>query len=186
MKIRNILIIFVLLLAVSERTASAAEAEQPLSRRGWQAVSDETLDSQRGGFTAANGLSISIGIEKTVVIDGTLYSVTTLTVPNLIDLNSGSEVSFITRYAGEQSGENNDPAVVVLPDLTILAGDIARLVTDAGAIIFNRGFDTMIQNDLDGKVVQVSTIINARISLMDLYREIGFMRNITQNIGTIP
>jgi hypothetical protein len=112
----------------------------------WQAVSDDELETQRGGFVTECGLDISLGIEKTVVVDGVLQSISVLNIPSLTSITADS-----------------------LEGLNI-SQKINGLGED-GLLVFTDGFDTLIQNSLDGRTIQANTVINAHIGDMNLYRE---------------
>ena len=58
-----------------------------------KAVSEEQLDTMRGGFEAPNGLQVSFGIERAVFINGELVAATRLIVSNLPNLLRGGSAS---------------------------------------------------------------------------------------------
>lgn len=52
----------------------------------WQAVSDRTLDTQRGGFFFGGGLEVSFGITRSVFINGELITETALNIARIADI----------------------------------------------------------------------------------------------------
>lgn len=52
----------------------------------WQAVSDRTLDTQRGGFFFGGGLEVSFGITRSVFINGELITETVLNIARVADI----------------------------------------------------------------------------------------------------
>ncbi|MES2838997.1 MAG: hypothetical protein V4794_01820 [Pseudomonadota bacterium] len=64
--------------------AGLAQAAAPTQI--WHAVSDRTLDTQRGGFSFGGGLEVSFGITRSVFINGELITETVLNIARLADI----------------------------------------------------------------------------------------------------
>ena len=82
-----------------------------------KAVSDEQLDTMRGGFETRSGLQVSFGIERAVFINGELVAATRLIVSNLPNLLSGGSTSaqalanaFTVVQNGPGNSVQNQPA----------------------------------------------------------------------------
>lgn len=155
-----------LLLCISATPATA----ELFDEQGWEAISDDQLDAQRGGFTTENGMSISLGIEKSVAIDGVLQYVTTLSIPDLTKMDESAGLAWKTFI----------PAGNLTLDQS--AGGLTSIINDADTLIMNHGLDTIIQSSMDGRIIQVNTIINAHIDSLSLYREIGLMDLVTSQL----
>jgi hypothetical protein len=114
---------------------------------GNAALSAKALDEVRGGYLDESGLKISIGIERSVLINHELVDTTILRIPDLAAVTGrggavelqGSAASLI------QNGARNSIEPAVLQD-------------------FGAGLLTVVQNSLDNQVIQGRTIMNVTIS----------------------
>jgi hypothetical protein len=113
-----------------------------------QAINMQQLDDLRGGFLTDGGLRISLGIERSVLINNELVASTFLNVPDLAALAGrgtagaqlqGSPSTLVQNGAGNNLGQS------VLQS-------------------FGPGLLTVIQNSLDNQLIQGRTIINTTIS----------------------
>lgn len=156
----------ILILAVC--TFGTPATAELLDDLGWQALPDKELDEQRGGFVTEDGITIALGIEKSVSIDGVLQYATTLNLADLTKLDFSPEFSWETFVAENSTSFQQD--------------GVSWLVSDAGTLLLNHGLDTIIQTSMNGKLIQVDTIINAHIENMELYRQIGLMNLITDQL----
>ncbi|MDP4547482.1 MAG: hypothetical protein ABJM19_01690 [Marinobacter sp.] len=100
-----------------------------------QPLTDFELAGQRGGFILDN-LEISIGLEQVISVNGDTLAVNRLTIPNLNQMGSGSVVphqveTMLGLMDSTQSGQ--------------------ALVSASSA---SGGWLTLIQNDLNGSVIQ--------------------------------
>ncbi len=95
-----------------------------------KAVSEEQLDTMRGGFEAPNGLQVSFGIERAVFINGELVAATRLIVsnlPNLLRGGSASAQALANAFTVVQNGPGNSvenqpaPAPVAAPPSLVAA-----------------------------------------------------------------
>jgi len=103
-----------------------------------EVVSDQELDSMRGGYVTDNGVAILFGIQQAVFTDGRLQAVT----PQLVVSATGQAVSpsSIARFQAIFGGGTG----------TIQAGSTAIVLPQ-----------TIIQNTLDGRTIDAVTVINA-------------------------
>lgn len=108
-------------------------------------LSDDELASQRGGFSLDN-LEISIGLEQVVSVNGETLAVNRLTIPNLNQMVSAKAMphQMETVFGILNSGQNGQALV--------------SAASDAG------GWMTLIQNDLNGSVIQNARQLNIELS----------------------
>ncbi|MBQ0831750.1 hypothetical protein [Marinobacter sp.] len=109
------------------------------------AMSDGELASQRGGFSL-NNLEISIGLEQVVSVNGETLAINRLTIPNLNQIVSGQTAPhrMETVLGIINSGQNGQALV--------------SAATGAG------GWMTLIQNDLNGSVIQNARQLNIELN----------------------
>ena len=134
------------------------------------AVSSAHLDTMRGGFITGNGLKISLGIEKAVMIGGVLQTLNTLNIPDLADPNG------VPQSIASTPSPQDSPAVQPI------AVANTGLNPATGTLVFNDGYNTVIQNSLDQETIQNLTIVNATVSNVDLYREMQLMTRINEQL----
>jgi hypothetical protein len=131
-----------------------------------QTMSDGELASQRGGFNL-NNLEISIGLEQVVSVNGETLAINRLTIPNLNQMVSGKAMphQMETVLSIINSGQNGHALVSA-------ASDGGRWMT-------------LIQNDLNGTVIQNARQLNIELNnLGSGYRIPDNLRNpILQFLG---
>lgn len=136
---------------------------------GWQQVGAGALAAMRGGFTTAGGLSLSLGIERLVSINGEVVARTTFQIGN-VGMISGDEARHardaINSFTLVQNGPNN-----------FAAGDPLSAA---------RG--TFVQNSLNGQTISTQTIISSSVNSMSLLKDLNFQTGLRdaaiQGIGT--
>lgn len=115
-------------------------------------VPSDQLGDLRGGFEMPNGLRMSFGIERVVMINGVLQSTTSLRIEDLGRAVGGKATpeSVVpgTALAVIQSGPNNI-ITAPLPGTTLA---------------------TVVQNSLDNQKLQTFTTVNATINSMEVAR----------------
>lgn len=122
---------------------------------GWNMVDAAALDSMRGGFTTPSGLTLSLGFDRLVSINGAVVSHTNFQIADLRAISADE-----ARQAHEalnsvklvQNGANN-----------FALGD---------ALSAGRG--TVVQNSLDGQSISSQTIINSSVNSMSLLKDMNF------------
>jgi hypothetical protein len=132
---------------------------------GWVAVDAATLAGQRGGFTTASGIALSIGIERLVAINGEVVSRTSLQVPDMSRL---------------------DPE---LARQTGAALSAVKLIQTGSANMGLAGFadaslgGTVIQNTLSDQRIDSRTVINASVNSLGLLKALNFNGNVSDAIA---
>ena len=133
-------------------SAYADDEFDPLS--SWQKIPDQELAKMRGGFITSDGLNINVGLERLVMIDGTIKTQFNLDLSGL-NQNSGKSSSLPSDQNNMiqliQNGENN----LVTPDVPAKFG--------GGAL-------TIIQNSQDNKLIQNFTTLQIDVSGMSQFR----------------
>jgi len=125
-------------------------------------VSEEVLDSMRGGFqNHPNGPMMSFGIERSVFLNDKLVGMTSLNIPDVSRLVSNASHTFtLIQHGGGNSVPHN---LSSLPPLT-----------------------TVIQNTLDNQAIQTHTVINATVAALTWARALDLGNALSQaNIGAI-
>ena len=128
------------------------------------AIGAEDLDQMRGGFFPDSGLKISLGIERSVMINGELVTNTTLSIPDL-QLFSGTGMGNATLLGPAFSLVQNGP------------NNIFTLSPNMGAL------GTVIQNTLSNQAIAGMTKIDATVSNIDLVRSFDLTSSVGQMIG---
>jgi hypothetical protein len=125
---------------------------------GLLAVNEHALDKVRGGFDAGNGLLISFGIERSVYINGSLVTTTSLNVSDL------------GRATGGQAPGASD----------IAASRNATLIQNGAGNTFVTGalspsmLGTVVQNTLNDQRIETVTSINATVNSLQMVRSRNF------------
>lgn len=103
-----------------------------------EVVSDQELDSMRGGYLTDNGVAILFGIQQAVFTDGRLQAVT----PQLVLSAAGQAVSpsSLARFQA------------------LFGSGTGTTQTGSTAFVLPQ---TIIQNALDGRTIDAVTVINA-------------------------
>ncbi|HAT30060.1 MAG TPA: hypothetical protein DCW29_04180 [Janthinobacterium sp.] len=121
----------------------------------WVAVGDAELERARGGFDLGGGLLMSLGVDRTVTVNGNVLSSSAFNIADVSRL-TGQEASAAASAAGLnllQNGAGN----------TFLAGAMPQAL--AG---------TVIQNSLNDQVLRTQTVINASVNSFDLLKMMNF------------
>ena len=122
---------------------------------GWQLVAPAALDTMRGGFITPAGLSLSLGIDRTVSINGQVVAHTNFQIADLRNISSDEARQAHAALNTGQLVQNG-------------AGNFALGDTLAAT----RG--TVVQNSLDGQAISTSTIINSSVNSMSLLKDMNF------------
>lgn len=163
----------------------------------WQAVSDRTLDTQRGGFFFGGGLEVSFGITRSVFINGELITETALNIARIADITP----AWAARLREElqtikliQNGPGNTfvaglGSAITSPQAPETAGTAAASSTGIGvssnstptsavtpnstaitSVIEGTAPGTVIQNTLNNQQILHQTVINATSNGLGLLR----------------
>jgi hypothetical protein len=141
-----------LLALLGAGTAHAGPLSAPFAAA--EAVDSAELDACRGGFTTPSGLSVTLGIERIVTVDGQVAARNDLQLGDLGRLVAGATPP--TGLSGAQVGSVLDGA-----GLTVRLGQTAA---DA----------TVIQNSLDGQAIANATIIHATVGAQGMLQAMHF------------
>lgn len=121
---------------------------------GWKRVDAGELDTMRGGFIAPGGLTVSLGLERLVSVNGAVVAHTNFQIANVRNI-TGDEARLahdaLTSAKLVQNGANN-----------FAAGDA----------LANGG--TFVQNTLDGQSINGQTTINSSVNSTSLLKEMHF------------
>lgn len=127
------------------------------------AVSPAVLDACRGGFTTPTGLSVTLGIERIVTVDGHVAARSELQLGDLGRLASGAAppptLSAVQATLGPDGG-----------------GLTVRLDATAGA-------GTVIQNSLDGQTIANATIIHATVGTQAMLQAMHFQTTLANALN---
>jgi hypothetical protein len=135
--------------------AHAALATPALAQSRWQAVDAATLDEARGGFVAPSGLTVALGIDRLVSVNGEVLAQSHIAI---------ADVSRISHSEAEQTG-----AALSSLKLVQHGNDniyLAPMAQQAMAGI-------VIQNSLDGQLIRSETIIHSTVNSMGLLKAIN-------------
>jgi hypothetical protein len=119
---------------------------------GWTKVGASNLDEQRGGFDLPSGLTLSLGIERLVSINGQTISQNSFNIAN---------VSSMTADEARQASAAFGTAHLVQNG----SGNFAALPGGAG---------TFVQNSLDGQTIGTQTIISANVNSATMLKDLNF------------
>jgi len=130
-------------------------------------VGAETLDGARGGFEIAGGLSVALGIERVVSVNGEVLSRTNIAIPDLAAMTA--DQARLTQDAlGAarmiQIGGNNFAAA----DLNLPNGA------------------TLVQNTLDNQAISSVTTITSAVNSMSLLKDMNFHNTIRDAVVRSP
>ncbi|HSV60094.1 MAG TPA: hypothetical protein VLJ19_14465 [Variovorax sp.] len=144
--------------------AGAGQAGEPLKRteETWMAVSDSTLDSQRGGFDIGTGLLVNFGISRAIYINGVLMSETTLNFGQL-DKLTAAQATELGRQLSTLNLVQNGPGNTVEGPLG--------------------GVGTVVQNTLNNQNIATHTVINAQTNGMSLMKDLNTANTLTEGIA---
>lgn len=145
--------------------AGAALAGPPLQRHDetWMAVSDEMLETQRGGFDLGSGLVVSFGITRAVYINGDLVTQTTLNFGQLDKITAG-QAAELGRQLSALNLVQNGPGNTVQGPIGSVGG-------------------TIIQNTLNDQRIANHTVISVETNGMSLMKDLNTGAAITEGIS---
>lgn len=130
-------------------------------------VGAEALDGARGGFEIAGGLSVALGIERVVSVNGEILSRTNIAIPDLAALTA-DQARLTQEALGAarmiQIGGNNFAAA----DLNLPNGA------------------TLVQNTLDNQAISSVTTITSAVNSMSLLKDLNFHGTIRDAVVRSP
>jgi len=145
--------------------ALAAPGPQPDAFVAEKAVDADTLDAARGGFITADGLTVTLGLERLVTINGNVVERTELQLGDLGKLASG-QGSVSSETLGQLRLIQNGEVRAISPDSTTLLGG------------------TVIQNSLNDQLIKSQTAINATVNSAGMLRALNFGTSLNNALST--
>ena len=154
-------------------------------------VSEEVLDSMRGGFQRdPDGPFMSFGIERNVFDNGKLVSSTVLNIPDMKQFADRDWSPFADQRDMKPSSNRSETRPVVnSPDTKSLvehpsetftliqSGPGNSLPHDVSSL---PPFTTIIQNSLDNRTIQSETVINATVEALTWARSLHLGNALSQ------
>ena len=152
-------------LAACLLTFGATAHADPLKRteETWMAVSDQTLDSQRGGFDLGSGLLVSFGITRAVFINGELATQTTLNFGQLDKITAG-QAAELGRQLSALNLVQNGPGNTVEAPIGGMGG-------------------TVIQNTLNNQRIANQTVLNVQTNGMSMLKDLNTAATLNEGIA---
>lgn len=128
----------------------------------WQKLPDTELAKMRGGFITSDGLNINVGLERLVMIDGTVKTRFKMDLSGL-GRSQGAPIPLST-------DQNKSIQIVQNGDHNVVTADVPAN--------FAGGALTIIQNSLDSKLIQNYTTLQIDVSGMAQFRTNALGRSI--------
>lgn len=129
------------------------------------AVDSATLDQARGGFLTADGLVVTLGLERLVTINGNVVERTQMQL---------GDIGKLARGEGAISRE-------ALGELRLIQnGDVRTLAGDAQNLLGG----TIIQNTLNDQTIRNQTSINATVNTAGMLRALNFGASLNNALST--
>lgn len=140
-------------------------AAAPAAPADWTPVDEDQLAQMCGGFEYPNGLTVALGIERLVSINGNLVSRTNIDIADLKHLSE--EQARQTRDALSsvkliQNGHDN----------IYEAGEFARV---AGGVV--------IQNTLNDQLIRSQTVISSTVNSASLLKSLNFQGTLSDALN---
>jgi hypothetical protein len=131
--------------------ATAAKAQESFGKP----VDAAVLDEARGGFETAGGLSLALGIERVVSVNGEVLSRSNIAIPDLSAMTADQ-----ARLAHEALGAAR---MIQLGN-----GNFAAPDTGLG------NGATLVQNTLNDQTIRTATVITSTVNSMSLLKDLNF------------
>lgn len=122
-------------------------------------VDAAVLDEARGGFETAGGLSLALGIERVVSVNGEVLSRSSIAIPDLSSMSADQ-----ARQAHEALGAAR---LIQLGNGNFAAPDTGL---GSGA--------TLVQNTLNDQTIRTATVITSTVNSMSLLKDLNFQATI--------
>jgi hypothetical protein len=130
-----------------------------------QAVDPAALDELRGGFDAGNGLTVSLGIERVVTINGNVAERSQLELGDLGTLTSG-----MSKISAETASQ-----------VRLIQNGVKDLNVNLGNNVLG---GTIIQNTLNDQLIRNQTIINASVNARGMLQTMNFQSTLANALNT--
>lgn len=145
------------------QSATAAELKQPATApvtrppMQWMAVDDHRLAKARGGFSTVSGLELSLGIERTVSLNGDLVSRSTIQIADLRSMNLEQAQAIKNAFSSVSLVQNG-----------------VKNAFDPGSVAAG----TFVQNTLNDQMIGTRTVISTTVNSAGLMKELNFMSSV--------
>lgn len=146
---------------------SVTYATEPAVARFGKPVAPASLDSARGGFEVAGGLSLSLGIERVVSVNGEILARTNIAIPDLATMTADQ-----ARLAQEALGSAR---MIQIGGNNYAAADL-NLPNGA----------TLLQNTLSGQDIRTATTISSTVNSMSLLKDLNFQATVRDAVVRSP
>jgi hypothetical protein len=155
----------VLLVSIAGLASSAPARAQPIPFDPDHAVDSATLEAARGGFITADGLMVTLGLERLVSINGTVVERTEMQLGDIGKLARGEGT--ISRDA--------------LGELRLIQnGDVRTMAGNAQNLLGG----TIIQNSLNDQTIRNQISINATVNTAGMLRALNFGASLNNALST--
>lgn len=156
----------VLALSVINHAFASDGAVKDARVKKWTAVDEKRLANIRGGFVTTTGLILSLGIERSVSIDGTMVSQTNLHIQDVRSLTSADATALKNSL---------QPIIVQRGQANLLPSSASQLPAA-----------TFVQNSLNDQSIRTNTVISTTVNSGSMLKEINFMSSVHDaNIGSM-
>jgi len=155
-----------LLLPVSGAALAETGADTMCLFTAANAVDSERLEEARGGFIVAEGLEVTLGIERMVTING-----------NVVDR---SEIQL--GDIGKLAQGNGLVSQEALGQLRLIQNGVASALRgDANTTLLG---GTIIQNSLNDQMISAQTTLNATVNTAGMLRALNFAEGLNNALST--
>jgi len=130
------------------------------------AVDSERLEEARGGFLTADGLTVTLGIERMVSINGDVVERSQIQLGDI----------------GKLAGGNGLVSSEALGELRLIQNGVASALRgDAHTSLLG---GTIIQNSLNDQLINNQTTINATVNSAGMLRALNFAEGLNNALST--
>lgn len=120
--------------------------------KGWRRIDPTVLDRQRGGFDLPSGLTMSLGIERLVSINGQTVAQSSFNIANVASISADDARQARDALGSTRLVQNG-------------AGNFASVPSVPG---------TYVQNTLNGQTIGTQTVISANVNSASLMKDLNF------------
>jgi hypothetical protein len=138
---------------------AAAETVEPAD--DWVPVNEDQLEQMRGGFDLPTGLSVSLGIERLVSINGNVVARTSF------------NISSLNQLSGEQLQQTRE-ALSSVKLIQNGSDNIYHAADTSGAI-----GGVVIQNTLNDQLIRSQTVISSTVNSASLLKTLNFQGSLS-------
>lgn len=135
----------------------AALQPQVAAHKRWIPVAPARLDRSRGGFSASPSLQLSLGIERTVTVNGELISRSIVQVPDLRAMSAEQASALRQAFSAVELVQNGAKNTLANSNLTP---------------------GTFVQNTLNDQVIGTRTVISTTVNSAAMMKELNFMSSV--------